>query len=187
MSSFMGQEWKVKIADPLIVNPTVYYFAEPYIPEEKTMARLREPGFCPDCGVLPNQPHQHGCDVERCRLCGGQAISCDCVYKLANMNMDTMERDFPEVYKKGPTQEMYNRYDEEVNKFGGRLVWTGIWPGVVECREFGWYSKMIPGKPGWHACSADDPEASEDLNRLVTHATWSPKSGRYVLLTTVTL
>ena len=33
---------------------------------------------CPGCAVVPGQPHQSGCAVERCSACGSQRLACSC-------------------------------------------------------------------------------------------------------------
>lgn len=102
---------------------------------------------CPDCNTEPGHYHVLGCDVERCPICGGQFISCDCT-------------------------ELEQSPEEAIK-------WTGKWPGVAECQEFGWYCKWVPSD-GWVECSADDLDASPDLNRLSMEARWDKAQKRYV-------
>lgn len=61
-----------------------------------------------------------------------------------------------------------------------RLPWTGEWPGVMECREFGWYALFSPSD-SWVRCGADQPGATEDLNRLYREARWDRERKRFVL------
>lgn len=33
---------------------------------------------CHDCNIWPGGVHHEGCDMEKCPICKGQLISCDC-------------------------------------------------------------------------------------------------------------
>lgn len=60
-------------------------------------------------------------------------------------------------------------------------IWTGEWPGVVECREYGFY--CVPGSSwpaAWYPCAADYPGATEDLNRLYRECVWDEKLQKMV-------
>jgi hypothetical protein len=129
--------------------------------------------------------------VERCCLCGHQAISCDCVYEVNGMDKDRLEFEHEAIYVQGPTDEMQERRAVEEDKYGGRLPWTGEWPNKDACRELGlwcyWADRetgepmdqgSLPGK--WQPCSKDHPMASEDLNRLVTVGVWDKVQRKWV-------
>jgi hypothetical protein len=131
---------------------------------------------CRDCGVEPGEYHQYGCDVARCPRCGHQAISCGCIYEVCGIDPRDLEETHPEIWTGGPTEEMYEKWDAEWGS--RRQVWTGLWPGTLECREYGFWS--IWGPP-WIRVEADTPGASEDLNRLYAECSWDVELQKMVL------
>ena len=106
---------------------------------------------CPSCHVGVGERHKPGCDVEPCPYCGGQLLSCQhcCFGTTESPPMDD------------------------------RKAWTSLWAGAKECREFGWYAKMVPGK-GWVPCAKEEPGAHEDLNRLHMEGRWDRLEKRWV-------
>jgi hypothetical protein len=57
--------------------------------------------------------------------------------------------------------------------------WSGIWPGILECQEYGWYAKWSE-ETGWVRCDKDDPAGGEDLNRLRMECSWDVSLQRMV-------
>jgi hypothetical protein len=106
---------------------------------------------CPDCGTQPGELHVLGCDVERCPRCGRQLLSCGC---------------------------LENCHDEDAILH--RLPWTGEWPDLARCRELGLWCKHSANGPGWVPCPESDPEAVEDLNRLVVECDWDSQARKWV-------
>ncbi len=65
----------------------------------------------------------------------------------------------------------------------GRDVWSGRWPGEVECEQFGFWAVFVPnGNPSWRSVPFGTPGAVHDLNRLVMAATWDAGQRRWVIL-----
>lgn len=105
---------------------------------------------CPVCAVKAGTPHKLGCAVERCAACGLQRSGCMC-----NKTIDMA----------------YRR-----NK---RLPWTGEFPGIAECRQYGLYCRLTSA--GWEECKATDVGASPNLVKLACVGTWDRKQGRFVM------
>lgn len=64
------------------------------------------------------------------------------------------------------------------------VPWSGEFPGLAECREFGFYCINIPAT-GWVPCEIDEPGAREDLNRLADEVhfgriVWSVEQAKFI-------
>lgn len=135
---------------------------------------------CGDCGAKPGEFHDLGCDVERCAICGGQLIGCGCVYEANGITAWSLEETHPEVFNSGPTEAMWAVFDAEVEKLGGRLPWTGEFPGSDACREFDFWCFWDETSRRWVRCDRSHPQAIEDLNHLVVFAHWDKIGRRWV-------
>lgn len=138
---------------------------------------------CGDCGAKPGELHVPGCDVERCPRCGGQSISCYCIYEFCGIDPVEMEETHPDIWNNGPTPEMDAEWDSKWDS--KRMPWSGEYPGVAECREFGFWCvegrKMTPPQPGWVRVPAGTPGATEDLNRMLLTCVWDVDAQRWRL------
>lgn len=133
---------------------------------------------CSCCGVSIGQTHQPGCSVERCPFCGRQMLQDNCCYEFFGIDVATMEEKHPNIYANGLPDELAEKWEDHLRPH--LLPWDGVWPGVRECREYNLWSKWTDH--GWQTCSADDPDASEDLNTLAMRSHWDKDKKRYVIV-----
>lgn len=133
---------------------------------------------CPKCGVGIGQIHKSDCGLERCPFCGIQMIQDKCIYEYFGINVATMQAEHYDIYCNGLPDDMMAKYDEFVRPH--LIPWDGVWPGVRECREYGFWSKWVDGT-GWVECDANDPEAREDLNKLAMLSKWDKDQKRYIV------
>lgn len=129
---------------------------------------------CPACGAPPGQFHGRGCQIERCPRCGLQLIGCDCIYEINGLDPNALDTKHPEILRHGLTEAMVRKMDQEWG--ARRMRWTGEYPGVAQCREWGWYARRIPGERYWHRCEPTDEGAMEDLNRIIATCRWNPET-----------
>lgn len=133
---------------------------------------------CHDCGAHIGECHVPGCDIERCPFCGEQMLQDKCQYDFFGiLTDDTMEHEWKSVYEHGLTPEMSEIYEAHVKPH--LIPWDGTWPGVRECREYGFWTRWTDH--GWAPCDADHPQATEDLNRLYEETKWDEQQKRRVL------
>jgi hypothetical protein len=122
---------------------------------------------CHDCGANPGEPHADGCDVARCLVTGRQRLSCSTIIFPPGADPD----------RALPAGD-FEFGDAHPGEDCGHDVWTGQWPGDAECREYGFWSRFTD--QGWVQCSPGHPDATEDLNRLVTECRWDRGQRRWV-------
>ena len=63
---------------------------------------------------------------------------------------------------------------------GSRIPWSGEWPGVAECRAWGWYARRVPGR-GLVPCGPGEPGAEVDLRRFGREARWDWRKRSFVV------
>jgi hypothetical protein len=104
---------------------------------------------CPDCSALIGELHDDACCVAWCAVLGRQRRDgCD----SARGCRTDPQRDC-------------------------RTTWSGLHPGIAECREIGWFA--VRGPDGWTSTAPGTPGAVEDVSRLIAEAVWDPRAQRY--------
>lgn len=141
------------------------------------MKALEVQETCPDCGAKIGDVHNPSCDVERCPFCGRQMLQDECRYAYFGIDVRRMEEEWKWVYENGLPEKMAEIYEEFLQPH--LLTWDGVWPGVMECREYNLWSKWTDH--GWEKCDADDPGASEDLNGLAMCSHWDREVKKYII------
>ena len=130
-----------------------------------------KPKTCHDCGVSEGGLHIPGCDMERCPFCGGQLISCNCIYEKFyggtyepmkwDSENDCLAQGHPtnglpeEVYYNGPPDDVMDKW-ETLLEAKGRIpyirypvlcAYCGIlWPDFFHVSDAEWQHYIQPDR-----------------------------------------
>ena len=131
---------------------------------------------CHDCGAQPGSAHLGGCDTAVCLWTGSQRLQC-ALGLIAECYKALMGAGHEELAEALGHYEGLDDPDHDC----GNDVWTGHWPGSDDAARLGLWCRW---GPPWIECDPDHPDATEDLNRLVTEARWDRGTQRWERRTT---
>ena len=115
--------------DCRILDEPMRKFVRGFIYEEETEA---ETDRCIDCGCREGDLHRRGCFREECPFCGGQLVTCKCIYEILDLpaiSNDPKTFSFaPWMYENGLSPEQEELWFDALDEKGRRpYIW---WPIV---------------------------------------------------------
>lgn len=74
-----------------------------------------EKEVCHDCGAKELELHKDGCDMEECRICGSQLITCHCYLRFFGIEDDKLETDWKYIYSNHLPEEMAIMWNRQLD------------------------------------------------------------------------
>ena len=102
---------------------------------------------CGDCRVPEGALHHFGCDQERCPVCSGQLISCDCMYGFLGYNCLTLEKEHPDIYNNGVSEAEEEKWLKHITKIC-RVPWIAYPLICAKCGKL-WPDLFMVANEEW--------------------------------------